>query len=120
MDIVFANEDEANAYSGATDPETALEALAKHCRIAAVKLGAEGAWLQRGTEKTKVNAQKVKAVDTTGAGDLWAAGFLYGHLSGKDLAVCGACGALLGAAVVQVLGANIAIERWNQIKETLP
>ena len=119
VDLVFANEDEAAAYCGTRDPEAACQALRPHCRQGAVKAGAAGAWLWRGTELVHVAAKRVHAVDTTGAGDLWAAGYLFGHLRGRDLATCGLYGAITGAEVVQVLGAVIPDARWTAIKETL-
>lgn len=119
VDIVFANEDEAKAFTGSDEPEKGLDQLGRYCETVAVKLGARGAWLQRGTERVHVPAHTVKAVDTTGAGDLWAAGFLYGHFHDRDLSTCGRYGAITGAEVVQVLGAAIAEDRWNHIKETI-
>ncbi len=117
VDMVFANEDEAEAYLGSNNPEAALEALATHCSIVAVKLGADGAWLKKGAEKVRVEAKAVDAVDTTGAGDLWAAGFLYGHFTGQDLETCGRLGAMLGAEAVQVMGGALTDERWAAVKE---
>jgi sugar/nucleoside kinase (ribokinase family) len=115
VDIVFANQDEATAWN-AGGPAAALEELAGRVAIAAVKLGKEGALIARGRERVSVPAQLVEAIDTTGAGDCWAAGFLAGHLRGLDLARCGRLGALSGAAVVQVLGAQVPHDAWLRIK----
>lgn len=115
VDIVFANEDEAEAYAGSADPLEGLAALAVHCELAAVKVGAEGAYLRHKGETVRVNATPVKAIDTTGAGDLWAAGFLHGHLQGWQLANSGALGAHLGASVVQQTGAVIPDDEWRLI-----
>ena len=119
VDMVFANEEESAAYCGSESPETGLAALARHCDTAVVKIGAKGAWLQSGTEQARVEAEVVEAIDTTGAGDLWAAGFLFGVFAEHDLATCGRLGARLGAEVVQVLGAGITDERWQQLKKEL-
>ncbi len=119
VDMVFANEDEAAAFTGDKDPESNLNALSRHCRTAVVKVGAEGAWLKQDNEIVRVGANKVEAIDTTGAGDLWAAGFLYGQMSGNPLRVCGEYGAILGAEVVQILGADISNERWKEIRKTV-
>lgn len=119
VDIVFANEDEAEAYGKTSDPREALDLLTRHCHTAAVKLGAEGAWIQRGSDIVQVPVVPVRAVDTTGAGDLWAAGFLYGFLGGHDLTTCGHYGAVLGAEVVQIIGASIPEARWPDIKEII-
>ncbi len=122
VDIVFANEDEAKEFCGASSfsPEAAAEALGAHCAVAAVKLGKEGCCIRRDGRNVRVGAELVKAVDTTGAGDLWQAGFLYAHLNGASPEACGACGAILGSEVVQVLGAAIPAERWPLIMKRLP
>ena len=119
VDMVFANAEEGKAFAGADEPEAMLRALGRHCRIAVIKLGADGALLKCGDQQAKVPALKVKAVDTTGAGDLWAAGFLYGQFAGQDLAACGRFGARLAAEVVGIVGANIPAERWGQLREEL-
>jgi len=119
ISMVFANEDEAKAFCGSDDQEVGLEALSKHCEIAAVKVGADGAWLKNRKEKIKISSPKVQAIDTTGAGDLWAAGFIFGHYRGKDLKTSGEYGALLGSEVVQILGASISDECWRDIKKTV-
>jgi sugar/nucleoside kinase (ribokinase family) len=116
VDIVFANEDEAAAWTGGS-PEQALADLAGRTRLAVVKLGKEGAWIARGGERVRVGIEPVESVvDTTGAGDCWAAGFLAGHLRGLPLAQCGRLGALCGAAVVQVMGAQVPSVEWTRIK----
>ena len=74
VDMVFANEEEAKAWCDSEDPHVALDSLSKYCDVVAVKLGADGAWVQHGEEKVFVDAHKVNAIDTTGAGDLWASG----------------------------------------------
>jgi sugar/nucleoside kinase (ribokinase family) len=119
VDIVFANEDEAKAFSGGADPESALLPLSELCEISVVKLGKNGAMIKRGNEISKIKALNVKAVDTTGAGDLWATGFLYGLLSGKSLLAAGDCGSLLGAEVVKILGVNIPTNKWTILSEKL-
>jgi len=116
VDIVFANEDEARAFCDDDSPEVALDAFCELCATAAVKLGADGAWLQSGSERIFVEANKVDvAVDTTGAGDCWAAGFLYGHLRGLPLGKSGALAALIGAETVRTLGASPSPEGWQRI-----
>ena len=116
VDMVFANEDEAAAFVGGKDEEAALSRLAELCDVAVVKLGRRGALLRRGAEKARVAAHLVDAVDTTGAGDLWAAGFLHGLFSGRSLAECGDFGAAVSAEVVQVMGASIPSDRWQALR----
>ena len=126
VDVIFANEDEAREFCGREnfDPETAAGELRKRCPVAAVKLGKKGALLQRDGETCRIAPKSVHAVDTTGAGDLWQAGFLYGWLNGLDLRKAGEMGSVLGAEIVQIIGAALPPERWpeiqkqfNQIKE---
>ena len=117
VSIIFANEEEAAEFVGRDKftPEYALDVLSGYCDTAVVKLGKKGALLRRNGETVSVEAELVKAVDTTGAGDLWQAGFLYGHLTGKSLETCGKLGAALGAEVVSVLGGVIPEEGWQRI-----
>ncbi len=120
VDVVFANEDEAAAYfgEGAADYETMARDLGRICRTAAVKLGADGAWICHDGVCERVHADRVeKVVDTTGAGDLWAAGFLYGWLEGKSPLYCGKLASLVGAEVVQIDGAAIPSARWDVIRD---
>jgi sugar/nucleoside kinase (ribokinase family) len=117
VDLVFANEDEAAAFLGKRLPEgdMAVE-LAAFCDLAVVKAGAQGAWLARGTEALHSPAiPNVKAIDTTGAGDYWAAGFLAGWLRGKPLETCSSWGARLGAEIVKVIGAELPDSTWEAI-----
>lgn len=117
VDIVFANEDEARAFCENESPEAALDAFNELCATAAVKLGADGAWLQSGGQRVFTKANKVETVvDTTGAGDCWAAGFLYGHLLGWSLENCGALAALVGAETVITMGASPSEAGWQRIR----
>ncbi len=116
VDIVLANEAEAEAFSGETEERRALAALAQCCDIAVVKIGARGALIQRQHEVREIPACPVTAVDTTGAGDLWAAGFLYGLMSGANLARAGRLGARVAAEVVQETGAVIRHETWTELR----
>jgi sugar/nucleoside kinase (ribokinase family) len=115
VDLVFANEDEATAWNPA-GPEAALADLASRTKIAVIKLGKSGAMIARGQERIRVAAELVDAIDTTGAGDCWASGFLTGYLHGQPLERCGRLGALCGAAVVQVIGAQVPRPEWIKIK----
>jgi len=121
VDIVFANEEEAAAYHGeGKSPEEWARGFAESVEVAAVKLGAKGSVLARGDELVRVEPILAEnLVDTTGAGDLWATGFLYGYLSGRSLADCGRYGSITGAEVVQIMGAYIADDRWQVIKSQL-
>lgn len=117
IDIVFANEDEAKAFTGLEGPVKALKVLSDYCDTAIVKVGKDGAYLSNKGTTAKVWAKTVDAIDTTGAGDLWQAGFLFGFLQNHSLVTCGEYGSVLGAEVVQVMGASIPEERWAYIKD---
>lgn len=115
VDIVFANADESVALWGEI-PETAqLEKFAELCPVAALKLGRRGALVAIGDERAEVAAHVVEALDTTAAGDLWAAGFLHGYLCGESSAVCGDYGARTAAEVVQVMGTGISDAVWKKL-----
>ena len=118
VDIVFANEDEAAALFGRKDAyENFARELAGFGGIACVKLGGEGAWIAQGKHLHRIAPVRAeRVVDTTGAGDSWAAGFLYGHLRGATLPVAGAIGSILGAETVQHLGAAIPDAHWPRIR----
>lgn len=115
IDMIFANEEEAKAYTG-KEPREALEELAKYTSLAVVKLGAEGALVSYQGTVFEIKAKKVQALDSTGAGDLWAAGFLFGFLSGSDIPECGKLASEVAAEVVQVQGASIPDSVWNRLK----
>ena len=117
VDLVFANEDEAAAlWPGAPEDEL-LRNLADCCPVAALKLGARGARVAAGTESVTVTARPVTAVDTTAAGDLWAAGFLHAYLAGKPLAACAGFAAAVAAEVVQVMGSVIPPAGWTRLEQ---
>lgn len=114
VDIVFANEEEARAFTG-KEPEEALDFISQHCDIAIVKVGKEGSFIKAGTEKVQIRPRLSNCIDTTGAGDLYAAGFLFGLASNYSLEVCGKIGSLVSGNVVEVLGAKMSDEVWQSI-----
>lgn len=115
VDIVLANESEAAAFTNEDDEKKALADLAGRCETAVVKVGSRGAWIQQGSEIAGVPIYGGKGVDTTGAGDLWASGFLYGLLSGWDLERAGTLGAHVSGEVVHVTGAMLPEEAWQGV-----
>lgn len=120
VDVVFANEDEAQAYfPDLSDYNEMAAELAKLCKVAVVKLGAEGSIIASGEKQYRIDCLPVdQLVDTTGAGDLWASGFLTAWLRGKDLAECGRLGSVMGSEIVQVMGADIPEDRWPDVLST--
>ena len=120
VDILMANEDEAQAYTGQADEARALDALAEKVDIAVLKIGERGSLIAYNNEMLPIRPQgSGQAIDSTGAGDLWAAGFLYGLVNGYALEKCGALGSACGYEVCQVMGANIPEAGWERIKKLL-
>lgn len=115
VDIIFANEEEAMAFTG-MEPGEAIANLAVRCDIAVVKVGKEGAFVQQGTALHHVPAAGDLVVDTTGAGDFFAAGFLAGIAKGYDLQKSGKLGALLASRVIRVPGAKLDEAEWIEIR----
>lgn len=116
VDIVFSNETESKAFTKLDDPREALDEIASHCRIAIVKVGKDGSWVKSGDEVHFIKSWPAKTLDATGAGDTYAAGFLYAHSLGMPLKVCGEIGSIIAAKVVEVVGTKIDIPRWKDAK----
>ncbi|KAL3845256.1 hypothetical protein ACJIZ3_002659 [Penstemon smallii] len=117
IDVCFANEDEAAELlrdQDNADPESALEFLAKHCQWAVVTLGPKGCIAKHGKEVVRVPAiGESKLVDATGAGDLFACGFLYGLVKGLSLEECCRIGSCSGGSVIRSLGGEVTPENWQ-------
>jgi sugar/nucleoside kinase (ribokinase family) len=114
VDIVFVNEDEARAFTG-KKPKDALIALSQQVDIAIVKTGKKGSMIASKGVQYSVKAYKADCIDTTGAGDLYAAGFLYGLARDLPLPVCGQIGSWISSRIVQVIGAKMPDELWEEI-----
>ena len=115
IDVVFANEDEAFEFAGTKDPEAQAAKLFELCPVVAVKLGSEGCLLQDEFGTYKVPGQEVNVVDTTAAGDLWAAGFLHGWTNGCSVEESGKYGTIAATEVIKVMGSSISDETWHEI-----
>ena len=118
IDIVFANEEEAKSFTGLA-PFEALNAISKLCEIVVIKVGGEGSLVKRGDEIIKIGTIQVNCIDTTGAGDLYASGFLYGYAKGFPLDVCGQFGSVLAGHVIEIVGARMDKTRWGKIMKML-
>ncbi len=114
VDIVFANEEEAFAFTGKAPEEAAAE-IASVCQIAVVKTGKSGSIIQEGEKKIKLAAIDAQALDTTGAGDSYAAGFFYGLTNGYSLEKSGKIAAHLSGKVVEVMGAKLPEHLWPDV-----
>jgi sugar/nucleoside kinase (ribokinase family) len=117
VDIVLANEDEARAYTGESDEHKALEVLSKDAELAVVKIGKRGSLISCNGEKTVIAPYgDGNALDTTGAGDLWASGFLYGVINSLSMAKSGELASICGFNVCQIAGAHMSDKTWDFIK----
>jgi Sugar kinases, ribokinase family len=114
VDIIFANEEEAWALVD-KNPEEALDILAEQVDIAIVKVGEKGSWIKRSQEKVFIPAMKVECIDTTGAGDLYASGFIYGLIKNLSLNKCGEIGTLLAGNVIQYIGPKMDDAKWKEL-----
>ncbi len=119
VDIIFANEDEALALTGQS-PEDAAAAIAGMCDIAVVKVGSRGSYVYCGEKKLHIDAIPVpQVIDTTGAGDYFAGGFLYGLCNGRAVEECAKIGAVVSSHVIQVVGTELTKGQWTEIKEDI-
>ena len=118
IDIVFANEGEARAFTGNFDPQEQLRHIAHLCDLAVVKLGEHGSIaMLEGGRIYKCHAEYVEnVVDTTAAGDYFAAGFLHALTRGHRLKKCLQVGTILATEAVQVMGRQLSPAAWNRIK----
>lgn len=113
VDIVFANETESQAFTGLGNPREALDEIAKLCKIAVVKVGKDGSWVKENGKVDFIPVWPADTIDATGAGDTYAAGFLYGHSLGLPVKVCGEIGSIIAAKVVEIIGTKIDMPRWK-------
>lgn len=117
VDIVFANEDESRAFTGEKSPEKAVSILSEYCETAIVKTGPQGSLIiDKNRKEYVIDPFKVVPVDTTGAGDFYAAGFFYGLSNDLSIEKCGKIGSLLASKVVEIIGANIPDDKWPEIR----
>lgn len=119
IDIIFANEDEAAAFTGKKDPEEALAEIAKRCKIAVVKTGKKGSLIKQGENFYRITPIDARAADTTGAGDLYASGFFYGLTHGLPLDICGKMGSITAGKIVEVIGAKMNEDMWQQARRLI-
>ena len=116
VDILFANEDEAKTFTGEQEPLNALQAISEMCSLAVVKVGTRGALIKRGGEVVHVGIMAAaKRVDTTGAGDFYAAGFMSGLCEGLSLRQCGTIGAITAGKVIEVVGTTFGEDAWEDL-----
>lgn len=116
VDIVFANEDEARVFSGEEEPINALQYISTMCDLVIVKIGMRGALIKQGGEVSHVGIMAAaKRVDTTGAGDFYAAGFMAGMCEGLSMRQCGTIGAITAGKVIEIVGTTPTEEAWDDV-----
>lgn len=118
VDIIFANEEESKAFTG-KEPEDSLNELAEQCEIAIVKIGKKGSLVKSAGKVYKIDPIQAKPLDTTGAGDLFASGFLYGLTKNMTLSKCGQIGSLCAGKVIEVIGTKMSPTNWELIKKSI-
>jgi sugar/nucleoside kinase (ribokinase family) len=110
IDVLFGNEAEIRSLYEVDDFDAALQRVREHCRVGALTRSEQGSVVIAGDEVHVIDADPVdRLVDTTGAGDQYAAGFLYGLTHGHDLATCGRLGSVAAAEVISHFGARPAV-----------
>jgi sugar/nucleoside kinase (ribokinase family) len=121
IDVLFANEAEISSLYEVSDFDDALQRVRRHCQVAALTRGERGSVVIAGDEVHVVDAYPVdRLVDTTGAGDQYAAGFLHGLTRGHDLATCGRLGAAAAAEVISHFGARPAVSLAKLAEAIVP
>jgi len=118
VDIIFCNEKESEALTGLSASE-ACDKLSAFCKVAVVTMSERGSWVRSGNEKVFMEAFAANAIDSTGAGDLYAGGFLYGYLNEMPLNECAWLGSLLASYVVRRIGAEIPEPIWEEIRSII-
>jgi sugar/nucleoside kinase (ribokinase family) len=114
VDLLFGNHDELLSLYELSSFDDAVDALRAECEFAAITVGADGCVIITPDDVLRVEAVPVgKVIDTTGAGDLFAAGFLHGLTAGRDLATCGRYGSIAAAEVISHVGPRPLVELRN-------
>ena len=117
VDILFANEEEAVALTG-KPAEAAIHEIAEKVPTVIMKGGAKGSWIKQKDLFIHVPVyKKIKPIDTTAAGDYYAAGFFYGMINGANPKKCAKLGTLLSYYIIQVIGTKLPEETWSEIRE---
>lgn len=116
LDLLFCNEAEAKGWSGTEDLDLAIERLKNVARGFAVTLGAEGALVYDGAELTRIPPHRVHAVDSNGAGDMFAGAFLYAITRGEDFPTAGRFASLAAGKIVANYGPRLASEGYSALR----
>ena len=116
VDIIFANEEEAKAFAG-VENTAALEVLNSYCPVAIVKVGKDGSFIGMDGRVTAIAPVEATRIDTTGAGDIYASGFLFGYINGYDSQRSGNLASYLSARLIEYVGAKLPDDEWSKTKK---
>jgi sugar/nucleoside kinase (ribokinase family) len=118
VNILFANEEEIRSLTDKS-PEEGANEIKELCDIVVIKLGAEGSFCVCDEGIVRIGVRPAKSLDTTGAGDLYAAGFIYGHMKGLSAEICGKMGAILAGKVIEMIGAKMDESNWENLRREI-
>jgi sugar/nucleoside kinase (ribokinase family) len=119
VDVAFANREEAQILFGSKNEEEAVTSLTELCETGIVKLGAEGSIIKSGNVQYRIPSNQVDVLDTTGAGDMYAAGFIYGQVKGYTLKRSGICASFLASQIIRQHGAQFNPKIQEQVISAL-
>ncbi|MEG1763556.1 MAG: PfkB family carbohydrate kinase, partial [Bacteroidales bacterium] len=114
VDIIFANEEEAKAFTGKEELE-ALDILSEYCPVSIVKIGCRGSLVKANGKVAVIPAIQGNCIDTNGAGDIYASGFLYGLMNGYSIEKAGMLASRLAAELVGTVGAKLSEQQWQKL-----
>lgn len=118
VDILFANEEEIKSLTGKS-PEEGADEISNLCEQVVIKLGAQGSFCVCQEGSVRIGVRPSKAIDTTGAGDLFAAGFIYGRIKGLPVEICGKIGAILAGRIIELIGAKMDEATWEILRREI-
>lgn len=118
VDILFANDEEIVALTG-KNPQDGAEGIDKLVDIVVIKLGAQGSLICSNGKIIRIGVRPSNAIDTTGAGDLYASGFIYGQMKGLDLETSGKIGSALAGRIIEVIGAKMSESLWENLRREI-
>jgi sugar/nucleoside kinase (ribokinase family) len=115
IDLLFCNEDEALSYTRKNSVDEAIDVIRTFAKTFAITLGAKGAVVYDGSNLISIDANPVKAVDTNGAGDLFAGAFMYGLTHGKSFEEAGILASKASSIIVSQFGPRLKLEQYRSL-----
>lgn len=118
VDILFANEEEIKALTGLS-PEAGANEVKALVEVAVIKMGAEGSFCISEQGTVRIGVRPCNPIDTTGAGDLFAAGYIFGHIQGFNPETCGKIGSILAGRIIELFGAKMDESNWESLRREI-